>query len=151
MSRAPCQPITTTGAMVRRRSHPSSEGFPPGADARATLLDKAAIYDIQGLRIRQEPGSCGSRDGCRSHFHLPLQEAQHLHPRVLGRLRTIALGVAEIEEGVAGALVAMELVRLAEAGELGIDPVDIGGRRIRVFQAKESDDGTGDLIGELEG
>src|SRR5438445_126504 len=50
------------------------------------------------------------------------EEREHLFPRVLGLRGTVAVGVREVQERVAGALVAMELVRLALAREI-VHPV----------------------------
>src|SRR5881409_3974753 len=43
-------------------------------------------------------------------FEVPAEEGEHLLPGVPGLRGTVALGVREVQEGVAGALVAVELV-----------------------------------------
>ena len=59
-------------------------------------------------------------------FEVAIQEGEHLRPRLLGRSRPEALRVREVQEGVTGAVVAVELVGLAMLGELGVDLVDVG-------------------------
>src|SRR5438105_15490862 len=69
------------------------------------------------------------------------EEREHLLPRVLGLRGAVAVGVHEVQERVTGALVAMELVRLAVARELGGDLVDIGGRGLVIVQPEEAGHG----------
>src|SRR6185295_783301 len=71
-------------------------------------------------------------------------------PRLLRRLGPVAFGVGEVEERVAGAREAMKLVWLAQARQLGVDPIDVGRRRVGVVEAEQSEHRTGDLRGEIE-
>jgi hypothetical protein len=55
------------------------------------------------------------------------EEVEHLLPCFGGLRGAVALGVGEVQEGVAGAGVGVELVRLAELGEPGVDLRDVLG------------------------
>src|SRR2546425_11035172 len=101
--------------------------------------------------VRSAPGDpWRSSTSPPSLFEVPAEEGQHLLPRVLGLRGTVALGVREVQERVASALVAVELVRLAVARQLGVDRVDVGGRGIRVVQPEEADHRRRDGLREVE-
>jgi hypothetical protein len=79
-----------------------------------------------------------------------LEEGEHLVPRVARRLGTVALGAREVQEGVARPGVGVELVRLAVAGQLGVDGGHVVARRVAVVGAEEADERAADALGELE-
>ena len=75
---------------------------------------------------------------------MPAQEVERLGPGILGRRLPVFLTVAA-HEGVSGAVIAVELVRLAERRQHGVEPVDVVRRRVRVVVAEEAGDGADDI------
>src|SRR5688572_8713217 len=82
--------------------------------------------------------------------HVLVEERQHLRPGVLGLRLPVTLGVHEVEERMPGAVVHVELVRLLELRELGVDLVHVRRRRVRVLGAEEPDERARDVLGEVE-
>ena len=66
-----------------------------------------------------------------------MEEIENLVPAVDRLLVTVIRAVVR-KEGVSGAVIAVELVVLAEPLQFGLGAVDLVGRRVRVLVAEES-------------
>src|SRR2546425_1791509 len=147
----PCSP-TSSWSFTTSRMEASSAAASLSAPTRPASFSSLSALSAAG---RRRLPTWSARNGPRaaaviSLFEMPAEEGEHLLPGVLGLRGTVALGVREVQEGVAGALVAVELVRLAVARQLGVDRVDVGGRGIRVVQPEEADHRRRDGLREVE-
>src|SRR5262249_24881489 len=99
--------------------------------------------------------ACGDDldDRC-AHVQSPRQmlaeECQYLAPAVERLLHPVH-GPVVIEDAVAGAVVAVELVALAVLLELGFVLVDLLGARRAILVAKDAEQRAGERLGELDG
>src|SRR6266498_1769202 len=89
----------------------------------------------------------GSRLGGRS-SEMFLEECEHFLPGIDGLLGPIG-GPAPVEERMPGAVVAVELVGLAEALERLLGPIHVVDRRILVAVPKDTKQRTAKLLSKL--
>src|SRR6185295_9120061 len=133
-------------AKTRRRSPPSSKADAPvrqwtaawiARGARSSTTCSRATRSLRRRRggatppprgfrpPRPERGSAQALARLAARLQRALQERDELVPRVAGGPFPVGGGIGEVEEGVARVRVAMELVSLAVAVELGGDPVHV--------------------------
>src|SRR5437867_9661319 len=109
----PCSP-TSSWSFTTSRMEASSAAASLSAPTRPASFSSLSALSAAG---RRRLPTWSARNGPRaaaviSLFEVTAEEGEHLLPRVPGLRGTVALGVREVQEGVAGALVAVELVRL---------------------------------------
>src|SRR5947209_3738844 len=80
---------------------------------------------------------------------MPAEEIENLAPAVHGLLGTVERAVP-VEEAVAGAIVAVELVALALLLQLGLMLVHLLGAWRAVVVAENAEQGAGEVFGELD-
>src|SRR5262245_59853669 len=77
------------------------------------------------------------------------QESEYLAPAVGGLLGAVR-NACRVEKGMAGAVVAMEFVALAELLEQFLGAVDVVAVRVLVVIAEDAEQGRGELLGVVD-
>ena len=79
-----------------------------------------------------------------------LKKHQRLGPGIFGRRLLAGRAGVAVLEAVTGVVVAVKVVRDAVTGQLGVDLIDLLGRRVFVFVAEEADHRTADVAQRIE-
>src|SRR3954466_12030784 len=98
------------------------------------------------LRVRKSRWTLSDGGWFRGlRLQVPLEEREYLSPTVDCLLRTVARAVRG-EEAVTGAVVAVEVIGLAQALEHVLCTVDLVGRRRKVLVAEDPQERTAELL-----